>query len=277
MFVAIACLLGLGAGVSPAEDRAVAPEEFRDARQLLEALERADEGIRTLTADVRYDKIFKLQGDTHRRLGTLRFRTERAPGEPLDRAFRIDFTSLQIGQRLENDPETWIFDGRWLVETHPARRQFIKREIAGADDRFDPLAIGEGPMPIPIGQKADEVLSRYHAELAPAGEPFGDDETALSRFVADTWQIVLTPRLQSSRDEKFKEIRIWYSKTGERRLLPRMARTLARGGDVSYVQLINIETNTGVPDTHFDVTPPPPGEGWDVQVEPLPEAPRRNE
>ena len=251
------------------------PNGFESARALLEALEEADRDIETLTADIQYDKFFKLQGDVHRRQGALQFRTVRAEDGHLDRAFEINFTSLQVGGRLEQDLETWIFDGRWLVEMHPARKQFIKREIAGVGERFDPLALGEGPMPIPIGQKANEVLARYDAALAPNSEPFGPDEDERAQFVSDTWQLVLTPRAGRGADEKFKEIRIWYSKSGDRRLLPRMVRTLSRSGDISYVQLINIKTNVELPDRAFDVSLPPLSENWQVQIEPLPEASRR--
>lgn len=266
------CSLGSAIGAHAAQD---ASEGFQTARGLLEALEEADRGIETLTADLQYDKFFKLQGDIHRRKGQLQFRTVRVDDEPVERAFEINFTTLQVGGRFEEDPETWIFNGRWLVEMHPARKQFIKREIAGEGERFDPMALGEGPMPIPIGQKANEVLARYDAKLAPSSESFGPDEDGRAQFVSDTWQIVLTPRPGVAADEKFKEIRIWYSKSGEKRLLPRMARTLSRSGDVSFVQLINIKTNVTLPDRAFDVTPPPPGENWHVQIEPLPAPSRR--
>ena len=245
---------------------------FDSARALLEALERADQGIETLAAQIQYDKHFMLQGDTHRRRGDLLFRTQR-PGEGApERAFEINFNSLQVGGRLEQDRETWIFDGRWLVEMHPARKQFIKREVASKGATFDPLAIGEGPMPIPIGQKADEVLARYDARLAPPAEPFEGNDPKIG-FVSDTWQLVLTPRqgVVAERDEKFKEIRIWYSRSGERKLLPRMARTLSRSGDVTYVQLINIKINGPVPPRAFDVTVPPADEHWQVQIERLPD------
>lgn len=247
--------------------------EFGTARELLEALEAADLEIETLRADIQYDKFFKLQGDVHRRTGELLFRTKRSEnaGDVPKRAFEINFKSLRIGERLEKDRETWIFDGRWLVEMHPDRKQFIKREFAGEGARFDPLAIGEGPMPIPIGQKASEVLARYDATLAPSHEPFGPDEDARAKFVADTWQLVLTPRANRGDDEKFKEIRIWYSRNGRNRLLPRMARTLSRSGDVTYVQMINIKTNVELRARAFDVSTPPASEHWHVQIEPLPE------
>ncbi len=274
-FLALAMLLTGGLLVTAAA-AGEKPDDFESAKALLDALEQADAGIDTLTADIQYDKFFKLQGDVHRRQGDLKFRTTRANGnEAAKRAFEINFNSLQIGGRKEIDPETWIFDGQWLVEMHPVRKQFVKREIAGEGAKFDPLAIGEGPMPIPIGQKTDEVLARYNAKLAPANEPFGPEDDARARFVLDTWQLVLTPRNAQGRDEKFKEIRIWYSKGGDKRLLPRMARTLSRSGDISYVQMIKVKTNVRLPERAFDVSEPPAAENWQVQIEPLPEPDRR--
>jgi outer membrane lipoprotein-sorting protein len=270
----LALILAVGlcfGATAPSPAAEPAPKaEFETARALLEALEEADEGIETLSADIRYDKLLKLQGDVHRREGDLLFRTARAGQARINRAFEINFTSLKIGGRLERDPETWIFDGRWLVEMRAARKQFIKREIAGAGQQLDPLAIGEGPMPIPIGQKAEEVLARYDARLAPYGESIEPEDVGRLKAVADTWQIVLTPKAGRNAEDKFKEIRIWYSKSGSKRLLPRMARTLSRSGDISYVQLINIRTNVELPPRAFDVTPPPPEENWSVQIEPLP-------
>ncbi len=249
-------------GPAPAREQ---PGDFSTARQLLDALERADEGVETLRADVQYDRLFRLQGDRHVRRGTLLFRAERE-GERARRAFQIDFTTLLVDDRLEDDPQTWVFDGRWLVEERPAQKQWIRREISGEGDAFVPLRIGEGPMPIPIGQRAVEVLSRYDAALLPASDLFSPGE-ARGDFVRDTWQLRLTPRAGRPDEDEFREIRLWYSKGT---LLPRMSRTVSRAGDESYVQLINVRVNEALPDDAFSVSPPPPGAGWQVQMEDLP-------
>jgi len=263
---------GLAAWVGPAPTRAWAGQEasaaetFATPRDLLLALEKADERIRTLRADVQYDRFFRLQGDQHRRQGTLLFRAERSGDGRVRRAFQIDFSRLYVDDRLEDDPQVWVFDGRWLVEKRPAQKQWIKREIAGENDSFDPLRIGEGPMPIPIGQRADEVLARYDAELLPASEPFEPGD-ARADFVKDTWLLRLTPRAGRPDEDEFKEICIWYRKAD---LLPRMSRTISRAGDESFVQLINLSINEELPAGAFDVSPPPLSEGWQVQVEELP-------
>lgn len=242
--------------------QAAAPE-IRTARDLLDALERAGDDLTTLQARVVYDRRFKLQGDRHVRRGTLYFRNQ--PGEAAPRTFAILFENLQIDQRVEQSPQTWVFDGRWLVEMRVNEKQFIKREVARPGEPFDPLKIGEGPMPIPIGQKADDILRRYSTELVEprAGLP---ETWNLPPWIEETWQIVLTPR--NPDQDEFESIRLWYEKGS---LLPRMAITLNRSGDESVVYLDNLVRNESLPHAALSVEEPPPNAGWQVQIERLPD------
>ena len=57
-----------------------------------------------------------------------------------------------------------MFDGQWLIEKRPDKKQFVAREIAAPGEDFDPLSIKEGIMPIPIGQRAADVLERFDVE-----------------------------------------------------------------------------------------------------------------
>lgn len=242
---------------------------------LLGAIEHADDGLRALSAEIQYDKRQNLVGDQQVRRGALYFRNAPAekPGGRPTRAFAIDFDQLMVGQQLFDDPQSWVFDGQWLVEKRPARKQFIKRRIAPPDAPFDPLRIGEGPLPIPIGQRAADIRARYEADLRPVNEPFGDSATHAA-FVQQCHQLRLTPRPQFAQDEEFTEIRLWYRwDDSAGRFLPRMARTTTRSGDESYVQLINVAAtveggaaNARIPDGAFDTTQPGADAGWDVQV-----------
>lgn len=264
------------AATAPATTSAARADDDRilTARDLLDALERAGDDVRTLQAKVIYDRRFKLQGDRHVRRGSLLFRNDAdrsntpgagAPGAPRTRTFAILFDELQIDTRLEKSPQTWVFDGRWLVEIRQNEKQFIKREIARPGEPFDPLKIGEGPMPIPIGQKADEIERRYHAELTEprSGLPGNWNFPA---WFDETWQIVLTPRAPD--DDEFAVIRLWYEKQS---LLPRMAFTVNRGGDESIVFLENVTKNQPLPRERLSVEEPPAGAGWQVQIERLPD------
>lgn len=265
---------GAAVGLRTAIAASPAAPPIESAEDLLDHLERADDDVGAITARVQYDRRFRLQGDRHRRRGDLYFKVEDGPQRK--RTFAINFDTMIVGDRLQEDEsEIWVFDGEWLVEKKPKQKQFIKRRVAPPDADFDPLAIGEGPMPIPIGQEKEDILARYDAELRPADDLFQNEEgEGIRRFVEGTVQLRLTPRAPFDERADLKEIRLWYRWHEDAdRFLPRMARTVNRSGDESYVQLIRVQVRergeSGEPlvsDDVFDVAPPPPGRGWQIEV-----------
>lgn len=267
---ALALLAALAAPAAPAQpprdSRATAPapaeqpREIRTAEDLLRALERAGDGVRTLSANVLYDRRFLLQGDRHVREGRLYFAQQALmEGSRPTRAFGIHFETLYVGDRLENDPQTWVFDGRWLTESRPAEKRITRREMARLGENFDPLRVGEGPMPLPIGQAADEILAKYDAELLDARD--GAGEEAAAYLPVPTHQLRLVPIEER---EDLREIRLWYAKDT---LLPRVAWTRNRAGDESFVVLANVRTNEPLPEGALRIDEQAAAaDGWDVQV-----------
>lgn len=257
------------------------PDEITSAEQLLDRLQTADAGLRTLTADIRYDRVFEIAGDRQIRDGSLVYVDTRndAPNATGGRKFAIHIKSVQIGTRKDADDRQLIFDGEWFVERIDSQKSFTKRRVARPGEQFDPLRLGEGPFPLPIGQKKADILSRYTAELLPATEGLvsndPDNEVAqksLEAFVKGCYQLKLTPRPEIIESEELKEIRVWYrpGAAGEPSLLPRMARTINRAKDVTLVQLINVKVNQPV-DPELTSTTPPEGD-WRVQIDDLPPA-----
>ncbi len=245
--------------------------EIRNADDLLTALETADAGLSTLTAGIRYDRTFEIAGDRQVREGKLYFQARRDGGDRADRKFSIRFERLIVGQRVRDEVKEFIFDGEWLVEKLPGEKPplFTKRQVVPPGERFVPLRIGEGPMPIPIGQRREDILSRYTAELVSADADLSEAE--LKAFVKESYQLKLTPRADRPDEDEFREIRLWYQrKPGEvgGMLLPRMARTINRSGDESVVQLINVQINGPIPEEVMKTSTPGPKEGWDVQIIP---------
>lgn len=246
---------GAGVAVNPAE-------------AFLETLEREDAALRTLTADVQYDRVFEIQGDRQVRVGKVSFEDAGAKAEGArTRRFAVRFSNLVVGDRVDAEPYELIFDGRWLVERRPAQKQIVKTRLAREGEDFDPLRIGTTPMPLPIGQKKADILARYTVELLPAedgvvGNVTGDTE-ALKKFVKDAVQLKLTVRPELAKSEEVREARLWYRVEGGVHT-PRLARAVSRAGDVSLVQLINVKVNQGVGNEAFDTAVPETG--WDVQV-----------
>lgn len=233
---------------------------FDSAAALLGALETADRDIRTLQAGVRYIRRMALQGDEQTRQGRLIFEQNPAEGGA-NRLFAVMFDTLYVGDRREKDRQEWVFNGEWLIERRPDRKQYVARQIAPPGERIDPLRLGEGPMPLPIGQRAADVLARYSAELVNPHSGIEDEPGGVQEFVRGTVQLRLTPTSPS--EDEFREVRLWYD---EKTLLPRLAKTFTRSGDESFVMLVNIRVNERVRGDVFTIEPPAENDGWEVQI-----------
>lgn len=269
-------------GVALAEPEQ-ATAQIYDVDSLLDALERADVGMRTFSSELIYDRSFRLQGDRHIRWGHLYFRVEpptaAAPGKPsrAQRTFAVRFETLVIpddqGAVRHEDESLWIFDGQWLIEKRQRERQFVKRQIARPDDPIDPLRLGEGPLPIPIGQKKADILARYEVTLLASEDGLESpdaegqdaaDKARLREFVADAYQLRLVPKGAQAEQDEFREVRLWYTRDG---LLPRAARTTNRAGDESLVLLAGAKVNAPLPPDVMNVEVPDPAKGWAVQID----------
>lgn len=267
---------------APAAQPASGKPAFASADELLAALETADAGLRTLRADVRYDKIFEDQGDRQTRFGRLFFEAvpvpaaanaDKAVPASVTRRFALLIDELQLGARRETKLQMLIFDGEWFVEKVPADRRYTKRRIAKPGDTFDPFKVGEGQFPLPIGQKKADILARYDAVLLKDTEELvgeTDEETAdLAKFVSGTYQLRLTIKPELRAASEMREIRLWYraesGEGGTPKLLPRLARTTHRGGTLSLVRMINVKLNTAFESNPFDAQLPP-GD-WEISVE----------
>jgi hypothetical protein len=226
------------------------------AEELLGALETIDRDLRDVAADIEYLRSEALIGEDERWRGRLAYRVIAHPERPdaTVRQFAISFEQLLVGNRLEEDRRDFVFDGRWLVERLPAQRQMFKREVVPPGDEFDPLAVGEGPFPIPIGQKRDEILAIYDAALlAPGGESWEQNMHHLR----------LTPRPGAESDLDVVQVDLWYLK---KNLLPFRAETLDTGDNLTRVSLFKLRKNEGVDPAQFDTTTPTAG--WDVEITP---------
>jgi hypothetical protein len=254
------------------EGSAVPPHDWKpgqpinSADDLLVALESADADINTFGADVIYTRVFSLAGDEQTRQGKLAYQTitRGTATEPASRRFAIEFDTLRVGRRVDKESKFYIFDGEWLVEKLPSEKLFIKRQVVAPGERFDPLRIGEGPFPVPVGQRREDVLSRYYVTMLPVED--GLESDTLKKFATasgGTYQVQLIPRERPTSGDDLIEIRVWYRKSD---LLPRMARTRNLAGDESTVQMLNPAKNPRLKADTFDTKVPE--RGWDTRVEP---------
>lgn len=296
-------LLALAALAQPAGETAVQPPatspvttpavkpvapsvDFADAADLLGALEKADEGLDQFQADIRYDRTLDLEGERQVRMGKLYFDRAKA-GEKAVRRFAVRFDRFTVGTAHRDEERIHVFDGTWYADKMPAEKKINRKEVVGPGQNFDPMKLGEGPMPIPIGQKKDDILARYNAELVPTEDGLTAADDEFKTFLTGTTQIRLTPKAGAvPGGDAFEEIRLWYrgkrpeSMTAQdkpsARLLPRAARTVSVNKDVSIVQLLNIRVNSEAgTDGKFDpsIMDTKAPEGWELTEVRLPPAP----
>lgn len=265
----------------PAAAPAATASEIASAEELLTRLENADKGLSSMQAAIVMHRTFVLEGDEQTRWGMLYFRQLAAEGADAKKQFAVRFDQRRVGQRVEAKEQRFIFDGEWLAEINPDEKRFSKRQLVAPGERFDPLRVGEGPLPVPIGQKKADILARFKAELVADVEGISDGDNPKQgeqwrKFVGGSYQLRLTP-LHDDENEDFTEIRLWYKPAQKQegiedgRLLPRMARTINHAGDVSTVQLVDVHLNGTIGDEFFStVSPAERGErGWDINVIPF--------
>jgi hypothetical protein len=168
---------------------------------------------------------------------------------------------------LNERPRTWVFDGTWLLEKRDegAQKQFTKTRIVGPGSTRDPLRIGEGPLPLPIGQRPSDMLRTFDLSVMTGDAELPENTDAkLRELLKPCTQLKLIPRPGTRQARNFSEIRIWYRTTDS---LPVFARAVGTTGSKDEVLLSNMRLNAEVPKGAFDTaTPGPP---WQGQVNEL--------
>lgn len=231
---------------------------------LLDRLERSAESLRDFSARIVYRKWDALTMRWEIRSGEVLYQVDPVSGS---KRFAVLFDTLIVGNRKEDRLKHYVFDGRWLVEIDHAHKQFIKRQIVAPGRMFDPLKLGQGPFPLPVGQPKQEVLARF--EVEPAEVPA---EGPLSRLTnVDGLRLVPKPGTREAED--FLSVLLFYDRTT---LLPVGIETLGsvlldaddpQSRARTIVLLSGVKRNAGVDEEKLDILEPDPTQ-WRIDVRP---------
>jgi len=253
-----------------------------DIRQLLDELEARGRQLRSLQAKVVYTTEQGLLGDSQTRIGEVTYQAtaheprgdaaRSAASEPAEDAadptrdrtirFHVHFTHLAMGRGLREHDRKYIFDGTWLAEVHVEQKQFIRNQVVAPGEPYDPLALGEGPFPLPLGQERQRVMAMFEV-------------TRRDTDSDDVIHLRLDPKTDPRTGEPFSEfdrVDLWYDAGS---LLPTKVVTReGKGADatVTTVELREVAVDQLDADRAgqlFDTTPPDRGTGWEVQIKPL--------
>lgn len=248
------CATAQAASAEPPAPSATASDRkpFDSADALLDALEGATGDLRDFQANVVYDRLDAITEDRERRLG--RIVLEQDAATPPRRRFAIAFDRfIDPAGHASPQEQRFAFADGWLVEFNEARKQAIERQLVPEGRSLDPLRLGEGPLPLPVGQRSDDVRRRFTVSLAPA------PDAPLLQRLQGVQGLRLVPRPGTGADEDFEEVRIWYDL---RTLAPVGVQARMKGGDVKTVLLRDVRVNAGLDDAAKATLRTSVPEGW---------------
>jgi hypothetical protein len=259
-----ACVRADSPPPTPAPSPAAAPADAESVRWL-DKLEARGNDLKTLQAKVQYTVFNAVSEDTQTRLGPLLY-TAADPDKKSAAKFAVNFDSLVIDNKVIKQDRTYIFDGEWFVEKEVGNNQkrFTKRQVVAPGQTVNPLQI-DGPFPVPLGQKRDQVLARFSVKLIPV------PESEAKTFDKPPIHLQLTPRADAPLDRnppRFRTIDIWYDTD---LLLPVKVVAVSPNKSVTTFRLSDLKVNDEAAaklTDRFDTAVPPPNSGWQVTVTP---------
>ncbi len=261
------------------EDPLVAAKAASAARvyAFLGDLEQTSFTIKSLSGALALESFDALVEETQRRYG--RFVMERSdaittpastpeptPKSPPSlgaRRFALYFDEFVDGSgRSDRSIDHWIYSDGWLCEQDYRNKSFTKRQIVAPGETLDPLALGEGPIPIPMGQKRADVLARFDVS-----EQEIPQDIPLLGSLQNVAGLRLVPKPGTSLAKDTLAIELFYDRT-----------TLALTGVVSRekngnltVARINAPVVNGAvteADRALLTIPSPDPKGWAIDVRP---------
>lgn len=219
----------------------------------LDGLEKLGKTVKNLQGKLRLEKIETLVDDKTIKEGRLYYKREKE-----EIRFRITFEDTIYDRRRIKEPEHFVFANRWL--TH--RQERIKRE-----DRYevtrqgqpssDLMRIGKSPLPIPIGQKTEEVLKNFKVTLIEPDEKVDPEkiETVHLKLVPKKKvESTVSPRLEFwLRTKDYLAVRSQWENDS---------------GDIFTADITDLKINKRIKDKDFKLGRLP--RDYDEQAHPLP-------
>lgn len=218
------------------------------AAKWLDRIEAKAKKIKTLSANVRYDRIQGLLGDTQRRWGTLIYKS----GPPAE--FSVHFDKLAVDRAARQQNRWFIYDGHWLAEKYSDQHIFIRHELVPKGKKRDLLALGKGPFVLPLDAQKKKIFKKYSVKV------IDDAKHKKGSVLENTIHLQLTPK--KNNQIKLTQIDLWYKRDT---LWPVQATTHDQSKNVSVITLSHIKVNIKIGQDAFDTTPPTEP-GWDIRI-----------
>jgi hypothetical protein len=210
---------------------------------ILDRLESRGESIEDLQAKLTFKQQDLVVDDTLTKRGTICFRRD----EPNAR-FAIIFEFPQDKREL------YLFDGRWFTEVNERTKTYQRHEVVREGETIDPFRIGQGPFPLPFGQKKVDILTNFEVTLE---EPKPGDPP-------DTVHLSCVPLPGTQMADSHKRLDFFISQKGATKDLPIRLIDHRKGQKRDTIDFAEARLNSSVPGSRFSYAKPKASGGWQV-------------
>ncbi len=219
---------------------------------ILERLERRGQEVADLSARLTWQLYDQIVEEKYINRGQMLYKRQ----EPNAR-FLIRFDEQIMGRRSRPQKKWFIFDGRWYIEASELAGEIHEYEIAPPGKTVDPFRLGQGPFPLPFGQKKADILRYFRVRLvAPApGDPDKSDH------------LLLLPISGTDMADDYRKLDFYVDRKLE---LPIRFRLFHTDDKITTVDFADLAINTGLIPSRFEVRFP---KDWPRFVERLPPGP----
>jgi len=218
-------------------------------------LEQTGQGLKEFSAKIKLTESDNSLGTDSVRVGTVQFQ-KKADGSA---RIHVLFNMRIAGNRgFPNDKVEYLLDGPWLIDRNYQTQNEVKRQVLKSGQKMDLFKLGEGPFPLPIGQKPEDVHQLFDVKMIG---PSKDDP-------ANAVHLQLIPKPGTDLSRKFHSLDVWVdSKT---HMPARVDTTDPKDQTTRSTELSDIVVNPagGLPDNDFKL-PNIDGQNWNRHVESL--------
>jgi hypothetical protein len=165
---------------------------------VLGQLEQTGQNLKDFTAKIKLTETDNSLGTDNVRVGTVQFQKKPDGTARIHVLFnmRIDPAT---NRGFPKDKVEYLLDGPWLIDRNYQTQNEVKRQVLKPGQKMDLFKLGEGPFPLPIGQKPQDVHQLFDVKMIG---PAKDDP-------ANTVHLQLIPKPGSDLARKFHSLDVW--------------------------------------------------------------------
>jgi len=206
--------------------------------QTLDSLDQVGQGLKDFDAKVSMGQSDDVTGEDSKRTGRVCYQIV-AEGNA---RVHVVFDKKIIGRKIQEKKIEYLLQDGWLTDRNYDTKQEIRRQVIKPGRKVNLLKLGEGPFPLPIGQKREDVLAIFDVKKIAAAK---DDP-------AGSVHLQLTPKPGTSFERKFKTIDVWVD--GKTHFPVRIATLDKNESTLRTTDLTDIRVNPGLKDADFELT-----------------------